>query len=303
MHIVFREFAQQMGMQTDRAILDEDIDICLNAAQIDKIREIILQNVAPTPYQDKVIRQNAVISPINALRTLYSKKNCYTKDRYFTSNYSKDSNDSNYRPEEEVDDWYEITKDTYDNLDNSVEHSKIEKGLNVIGNGSEVDPFNVNISSEDVLLYTGFKVSYNGKSLYDCRIIEAEDLGQTLRDFCNRAAPDAPICTIFGDVNSITVDLYTGREVNTWTGSTNSIKPTFVQYLHIRKPKDMKYTIGIPYDRTDDYYKDNPGLFDKSFVDSELPQYLHTELVERAVSKYLVSIGVGTNRNNEQTNQ
>ena len=38
MHVTFRELAQQMGMQTVRAILMEDIDICLNAAIIEKAR-------------------------------------------------------------------------------------------------------------------------------------------------------------------------------------------------------------------------------------------------------------------------
>ncbi len=40
MHVTFRELAQQMGMQTVRAILMEDIDICLNAAIIEKKLEM-----------------------------------------------------------------------------------------------------------------------------------------------------------------------------------------------------------------------------------------------------------------------
>ena len=69
MHVTFRELAQQMGMQTVRAILMEDIDICLNAAIIEKARNVIVENVGPVPYNDKVARQNASISPVNALRT------------------------------------------------------------------------------------------------------------------------------------------------------------------------------------------------------------------------------------------
>ena len=72
MHVTFRELAQQMGMQTVRAILMEDIDICLNAAIIEKARNVIVENVGPVPYNDKVARQNASISPVNALRTLYT---------------------------------------------------------------------------------------------------------------------------------------------------------------------------------------------------------------------------------------
>ena len=83
------------------------------------------------------------------------------------------------------------------------------------------------------MLYTGFQVSYNGKTIYDCRIIEAEDLGQTLRDFCNRAAKDAPIVTVFGDESGINVDIYTGRN--------NTVKPQLVKYLYIKEPAKVKF--------------------------------------------------------------
>lgn len=72
MHMTFRELGQQMGMQTTRAILSEDIDICLNAAIIAKCRTIIKLNVG-LQFSDKIVRQNASISPVNALRTLYTK--------------------------------------------------------------------------------------------------------------------------------------------------------------------------------------------------------------------------------------
>ena len=52
-------------------------------------------------------------------------------------------------------------------------------GGDITGNGTEVDPYKINIDSDGIMLYTGFQVSYNGKTIYDCRIIEAEDLGQS----------------------------------------------------------------------------------------------------------------------------
>lgn len=227
MHVTFRELAQQMGMQTSRAILTEDIDICLNAAIIEKTRLVIAENVGPLPYNDKVARQNAVISPINALRTLYRKG----------------------------------TKSDSD----------------ITGNGTEVSPYKVNISTKGVMLYTGFKVSYNGKTVYDCRIIEAEDLGQTLRDFCNRAAKDAPIITVFGNEDAIDCDIYVGRKEIT--------KPTLLQYLYIAEPAK------VYYDEDDESKR----------VNCDLPPYLHMEIVQRAVNTYLQSIGAvrTTNKNND----
>lgn len=216
MHITFRELGQQMGMQTTRAILSEDIDICLNAAIIAKARSILAENVG-TQFSDKVARQNAAISPVNALRSLYQET---------------DLSESN-----------------------------------ITGSGTELNPYTANISSNGVMLYTGFAVSYNGSTLYDCRIIEYERLGQTLRDFCNRAAKDAPIVCITGDETSIKVNLYTGR--------TNPVKPKTLRYIYIKEPAKVMYD------------EDSPG----SNVDCDLPPYLHMEIVEAAVRYYLSSIG------------
>lgn len=72
MHIMFRELGQQMGIQTTRAIFSENIDICINSAINEITRSTIRQNVGAS-FQDKVQRDNAKVSPINGLYTLYTK--------------------------------------------------------------------------------------------------------------------------------------------------------------------------------------------------------------------------------------
>ena len=69
MHINFREYAQQMGMQNVRAILPEQIDILLNTSIMDTINQLIRENIGVT--NDRVITDNSKIGQINALRTLY----------------------------------------------------------------------------------------------------------------------------------------------------------------------------------------------------------------------------------------
>ena len=227
MHVTFRELAQQMGMQTVRAILSEDIDICLNAAIVEKTKELINATIGPLPYNDKVSRQNVALSPINALRSLYRKATVQDSD--------------------------------------------------ITGTGNEVNPYKITIESDGVMLYTGFRVTYNEATLYDCRIIENEDLGQTLRDFCNRAAKDAPICTITGDEDSIDVEIYTGRK--------NMPKPKQIQYIYVIEPDKVVY---------DEDEKDK-------CVDCNLPSYLHMDIIRIAVGIYLQSIGAvrSTNKNND----
>lgn len=224
MHVTFRELAQQMGQETVRAILSEDIDICLNAAIISKARTVLQSNVG-TVFKDKVARQNSAISPVNALRTLYK----------------------------------------FNDIDS------------IDGSGTEVDPFTVDVNTNTIMLFTGFAVSYNGSTIYDCRIIEAERLGQTLRDFCNRASKDAPIVTIFDNDDNIKVNLYTGRKT--------SIQPSLLRYYYIAEPAKVHYD--------EDEIEDN--------VDCDLPTYLHMEIVEDAVNYYLKSIGA-VNGNNTNPN-
>jgi hypothetical protein len=72
MHITFRELAQRMGLHTVRAIFPEDVDICLNFAIIAKTKSIIAENAQST--NDLIIKANADISQLNALRNLARKK-------------------------------------------------------------------------------------------------------------------------------------------------------------------------------------------------------------------------------------
>lgn len=65
----FRVYGQQMGMQKMRNILDEEIDVFLNSAIIEKIRQVLGTNVN-AQFADKVSIQQNSISPINYVRTL-----------------------------------------------------------------------------------------------------------------------------------------------------------------------------------------------------------------------------------------
>ena len=69
MHVWFRQYAQQMGMQNVRAILPEQIDNLINTAIKDTVDEVINKSVGTT--NDRVITDNAKLANINALRTLY----------------------------------------------------------------------------------------------------------------------------------------------------------------------------------------------------------------------------------------
>lgn len=69
MHVMFRQYTQQMGMQNVRAILPEQIDLLINNSISDVINQVITQNIGTT--NDRVITDNSKLNQINALKSLY----------------------------------------------------------------------------------------------------------------------------------------------------------------------------------------------------------------------------------------
>jgi len=86
MHKLFRELGQQMGLQNVRAIIPEEIDILLNTSISDYVNNIIQSNV--NNVTDKVTGDNAKVSQINALHTLYKRADLnLCRDNTFTELY------------------------------------------------------------------------------------------------------------------------------------------------------------------------------------------------------------------------
>lgn len=69
MHQMFRQYAQQMGMQNVRAIMPEQIDLLINNSISDTINQVITQNIGIT--NDRVISDASKLNQINALKSLY----------------------------------------------------------------------------------------------------------------------------------------------------------------------------------------------------------------------------------------
>ena len=66
---MFRQYAQQMGMQNVRAILPEQIDLLINNSISDTINQVITQNIGIT--NDRVISDASKLNQVNALKSLY----------------------------------------------------------------------------------------------------------------------------------------------------------------------------------------------------------------------------------------
>lgn len=112
----------------------------------------------------------------------------------------------------------------------------------------------------DVMLYLGISVKASATSKeYGCRLIDPVELENTLNDYCNRASKDYPIATIINE------------KVNIYP-KTDYSNPT-IKYKYLKNPNVVSFT-----------YK----------VDCDLPEYLHQEIVELAVSKFYKAVGYTT---------
>ena len=253
MHNTFRVFGQQMGLQLNRGILPESIDAYINNAITERVRAELFSGVH-TVLQENTGVQASTMSTINSLRTLYKTyriRNDFTlEDRHIGVNYLMYLYSG-------VNGYHILNIPTY----------PIKEALNNI-----ITP----------MMYLGFSVEYDDNSLGNptsCRLIGADVLETTLRDYCNGASKDSPIAVLLnGDEGHDQLHLY-----------INS-KNTIVKYLNIKyvkTPNVVKYDIDI-----------------SKCVNCDLPEYLHFDIVENAVMKFYKSLGVGlAQQNQNQKNQ
>lgn len=229
MHAAFRTLAQQMGMQLNRGILPESIDIFLNDAIIELVRTEITKGVR-TAIQDNVDTQSMTMPTINLFRNMYKI----------------DTNESFDIVDENTNGYY------------TVDLSKYVK---------------------DTMMYLGFSLKYKDSipgRLTAARLIGADVLETTLRDYCNGASKDSPIVCLcrFGDTP-------TGLEIYT-NDTDNSLKSVIIK--RIVMPATVKY----------------PTKSDDDSTNCDLPEYVHYEIVERAVMKFYQSIGATTPQQQRQ---
>ena len=116
------------------------------------------------------------------------------------------------------------------------------------------------IDDDDVMYFTSIFVKYDvtGK-LYNCRLIEPDELANTLNDYCNGASFDYPI-----------VSMSVWGTQKSWVIYNNNEKiATMAIVNYIKKPNIVSYN--------------NNG-------DCDLPEYTHQQIVESAINKFFNSL-------------
>lgn len=132
------------------------------------------------------------------------------------------------------------------------------------------------------MMYLGFGIKYfdarnKTNSFVKARLIGADMLETTLRDFNNSADRDNPVVSLLSDENGWEyIELYT---------NTPRIRLDQIDVRYIKTPNVVKFSTDI-----------------SNCVDCDLPDYCHFEIVEMAVMKYFQSIGATGNNNNNNNN-
>lgn len=203
MHVWFRQYAQQMGMQNVRAILPEQIDLLINTSITDTINQIITQNIGVT--NDRVITDNSKIGQINAFRSLYKV--------------------------------IEVIADP-DNGDEPFSKGNIDTIYNIIANFKDIDgepgqPL-------DYLYLVDLAINYKTgankiTNYFPVRLIDDAFLADTLNDFILKPRVRTPIAIIYNNK----IQLYINDIVN--TGLPQNLTPNVLRISYIGKPAKVAY--------------------------------------------------------------
>lgn len=265
MHIMFRQYAQQMGMQNTRAILPEQIDLLINTSIMDTVNEIIKQNIGIT--NDRVITDNSKIRQINALRSLY----------HVSILDMSPSDEENVIFAFSAADSYTGRMTT--NCTTSV--------LGIQPYMFLVD-FSLNYKKSTKVGYTGSSTEYTPPifetdalvtNFFPVRIIDDSFLADTLNDFILKPRLRSPIIVTYNSNNRTNVfDLYIDKFIKDTQNNTyyltDGLLPYQLRMSYIAKPAVVAYR------------EDVGG----TNVDCDLPEYMHVDIVKHAVDLYRIAV-------------
>lgn len=264
MHVMFRQYAQQMGMQNVRAILPEQIDLLLNTSIMDSVNEIIKQNIGIT--NDRVITDNSKIGQINALRSLYHvsilNMSPSVADNIYFGFSASDRNNGRMST-----DLSSVTANVPNYMflvDFSLNYKKSANS----GYSGSATSYTPPVFDDDALITNFFPV----------RIIDDSFLADTLNDFVLKPRLRSPIIVTYNNGKKTVFDLYIDKFVKINSSNkyclSDGLLPYQLRMSYIAKPVAVAYR------------EDVGG----TNVDCDLPEYMHIDIVKHAVDLYRIAI-------------
>lgn len=267
MHQMFRNYAQQMGMQNVRAILPSQIDLLLNNSISDTVNQVIAQNIGST--SDRVITDNSKLNQVNALKSLYKVWKAKVQLPTAKTNYIAS---------------YILPLDNF-GIASEAKDTTIKKGDNIYATPGSVDNgkpnkieyfFLVDLSIDYVKAEGGSSFTTN---IFPIRLVDDQYLADVVNDFVMAPNLRSPVATIHDN----TIELYIDKpDTNTKT-----------------TPDAYKFGGGLEVNEIRLSYIGKPGIvrFNEDIggtdVDCELPESMHVDIVKHAVDLYRTALNGG----------
>ena len=215
MHVWFRQYAQQMGMQNVRAILPEQIDLLINSSITDTINQIITQNIGIT--NDRVITDNSKLGQINALRSLY---NVILVNANPVSNTSEQNVVNPFVRGEETQIF--TIKANINNFDTNFKYLYL------------VD-LAINYKTKENSGIIGGNLNSIITNYFPVRLIDDAYLADTINDFVLKPRLRTPVAVIYNNK----LDIYIDDTV--LTELPNNLNPYKLRVSYIAKPASVAY--------------------------------------------------------------
>lgn len=267
MHQMFRNYAQQMGMQNVRAILPSQIDLLLNNSISDTVNQVIAQNIGLT--SDRVITDNSKLNQVNALKSLY---------KVWKGKVTLPTPKTNYIAS------YILPLENF-GIASEAKDTTIKKGDNVYAAPSSADYgrpnkieyfFLVDLSIDYVKAEHSSAFTTN---IFPIRLIDDQYLADVVNDFVMAPSLRSPVATIHDN----TIELYIDKPDADTKTTPNAYKfgggleVNEIRLSYIAKPSIVKFNEDI-------------GGTD---VDCELPESMHVDIVKHAVDLYRTALNGG----------
>lgn len=258
MHQMFRQYAQQMGMQNVRAILPEQIDLLINNSISDTINQVITQNIGIT--NDRVISDASKLNQVNALKSLYkvwkgSIADVTTKGKEKTSYIISFQLPLSYLKLKES------GENVYTNEEQYVEFKgerRVTKNYSIISFLYVVD-LSINYKKTDFVT-----------NIFPVRIVDDQFVADVVNDFVLAPKMRSPVASIHDNLIELYIDKADTKPEDGKAFTFNGVSINELRLSYIAKPAVVKFA--------EDVNGNN--------VNCDLPEYMHVDIVKHAVELY-----------------
>lgn len=258
MHKMFRQYAQQMGMQNVRAILPEQIDLLINNSISDTINQVITQNIGVT--NDRVISDASKLNQVNALKSLYKVWKGSIADVTIKGK-EKTSYIISFQLPLDCFKLKETGENVYTNEEQYVEikgEQRVTKNYSIIS----------------FLYVVDLSINYNKTNfvtnVFPVRIVDDQFVADVVNDFVLAPKMRSPVASIHDNLIELYIDKADTKPENGQAFTFNGVSINELRLSYIAKPAVVRFAEDI----------------NGTNVDCDLPEYMHVDIVKHAVGLY-----------------